>query len=101
MKDYLKILKVEYISNNWSDHPKMLTLSLYDHKTKKYFNWRRPPMEDDLKYKKWNISATTFKVKIRWAKQIYKCSYGKNLKHLKCNISAITMTHTSYGKIHR
>ena len=56
MEDDLKILKVEYLSNHWSDLPKISKLSLGDH-TKIKFGLKfemettsdRPPMDDDLK----------------------------------------------------
>ena len=41
MEDDLRILKVEYLSNHWSDLTQILNLSLG--------KWRRLPMEDDLK----------------------------------------------------
>ena len=46
----LKILKVEYFSNQLSDHATILNLS-WDDQTifYKFLKWRRPPMEDDLK----------------------------------------------------
>ena len=50
MEDDLKILKVEYLSNHWSDLPKILNLSLSDQTKIKYcLKWRRPTIEDDLK----------------------------------------------------
>jgi hypothetical protein len=50
MEDDHKIIKVEYLSNHWSDLPQILNLSSGD-KTKKIecLKWKRPPMEDDLK----------------------------------------------------
>ena len=62
MEEYLKILKVEYLSNHLLDHTQILNLSLYDQTIFR----QRPPMEGDLrwkmtsKYQKWNISATTY-----------------------------------------
>ena len=49
MEDDLKILKVEYLSNQWSDFHQILNLSLCDQTKIKSFKWRRTPMEDDLK----------------------------------------------------
>ena len=50
MEDNLKILKVEYLSNHWSDLIQILNLDLGNQsKVFKYFKWRRPLMEDDLK----------------------------------------------------
>ena len=50
MEDDLKILKVEYLRNHWSDLPKILNLSFGDlTKIKNGLKWRRPTMEDDLK----------------------------------------------------
>ena len=48
MEDDLKILKVEYLSNHWSDLPQILNLSLGD-QTQKCLKLRPHPMEDDLK----------------------------------------------------
>ena len=50
MEDYLKILKVEYLSNHLSDHAQILNIN-WDDQTIFYksLKWRRPPMEDDLK----------------------------------------------------
>ena len=47
MEDDLKILKVEYLSHNWSDFPQILNLSLGD-QTKKTNAWK----EDDHQWKK-------------------------------------------------
>ena len=50
MEDDLKILKVEYLNNHWSDFPQILNLSSGDQtEIKKCLNQRLPPMEDDLK----------------------------------------------------
>ena len=50
MEDDLKILKVEYLSNNWSDLPKILNLNRGDQTKIEYcFEWRQLLMEDDLK----------------------------------------------------
>ena len=53
MEDDLKTLKVEYLSNHWSDHAQILKLR-WDDQTIFYksLKWRRPPMEDDLKIPK-------------------------------------------------
>ena len=48
MKEDLKILKVEYISNHVLDHSQILNLNLDDH-FYQICKWRRPSMEDDLK----------------------------------------------------
>jgi hypothetical protein len=56
MEDDLNILKVEYLSNHWSDLPKISKLSLGDQTKIKFvleFEIKttsdRPPMDDDLK----------------------------------------------------
>ena len=50
MEDDLKILKVEYLSNQLLDHTQILNLRLDDQTIfYKSFKWRWPPMEDDLK----------------------------------------------------
>ena len=51
MEDGLKILKMEYLSNPWSDLSLILNLSLGDQtKIENYLKWRQPQMEDYLKY---------------------------------------------------
>ena len=56
MEDDLKILKVEYLSNHWSDLPQILNLSSGTKpkmlKMKTTSNGRWPQMEDDLKISK-------------------------------------------------
>ena len=60
MEDDLKMLKVEYLRNHWSDLPKILSLGLGD-LTKIKNSWN----EDDLQwktnsqYEKLSISTTT------------------------------------------
>ena len=50
MEGKLKILKVEYLSNLQLDTTHISNLSLYDQTMFcKFFKWRRPPMEDNLK----------------------------------------------------
>ena len=62
MEDYLKILKVEYISNHWSDFPKILNLSLGD-QTKIKNAWNEElKWKTTSKYYKMNISATTDRI---------------------------------------
>ena len=46
MEDDLNILKVEYLSNHWSDFPQILRLSLEDQNKIKYAS-----NEDDLQWK--------------------------------------------------
>jgi predicted translin family RNA/ssDNA-binding protein len=50
MEDDLKILKIEYLSNHWSDLIQILNLS-YVEQTKVYriLKVKTTPMEDDLK----------------------------------------------------
>ena len=69
MEDDLKILKVEYFSNHllhptqlWLlDHTQILNLSLDDQTILyKSFIRKRPPMEDDFKILKSNISETAY-----------------------------------------
>ena len=49
MEDYLKILKVEYLSNHWLDLTQILNLSLGDHtKIEHCLKWRQHPMQEDL-----------------------------------------------------
>jgi hypothetical protein len=50
MEDNLKILKVEYLSNNLLDHTQIWNSCLYDQIIfYKSLKWRRPQMEDGLK----------------------------------------------------
>jgi hypothetical protein len=51
------LLKVKYLVKHWSDHLQILNLSLFEQT--KLQKLRQPPMEDDLKYQKKNITATT------------------------------------------
>ena len=46
MEEDLKIMKVEYLSNHWSDFPQILNLTLGD-QTK----IKNPQNEDDLQWK--------------------------------------------------
>jgi hypothetical protein len=49
MEHYLKILKVEYLSNHVLDHTRMLNLSLNEQTIfYKSLKWRQTPMEDNL-----------------------------------------------------
>ena len=50
MEEDLKTLKVEYLSNHWTDLPQIFNLCLGDQiEIKKLLKWRRPPIEEDLK----------------------------------------------------
>ena len=50
MEDDLKIIKVEYLSNQGSDLLQLLNFSSGNQtKNPKGLKWRPPPMEDDLK----------------------------------------------------
>ena len=50
MEDDLKILKMKYLSNHWSELTQIWNLSLGDQsKLYKCFKWRWPPMEEDLR----------------------------------------------------
>ena len=46
MEDNLKILKVEELSNHWSDLPQILNFSSGDQPKSKHLKWRRPPVQD-------------------------------------------------------
>ena len=66
MKDDLKILELDYLSNHLLNHTQILDLSLDDQTVfYKSLKWRQPPMEYDLKILKWNISATTYWIKLK------------------------------------
>ena len=70
-----QISKVKYLSNNWSDLPQILNLSLCDQtELNKCFNWRQPSSltEDDLKILKvkylsnhWSDLTQILKVSLR------------------------------------
>ena len=50
MEVYLKISKVEYLSNQWVDLSKILNLNLGDQtESTNGLKLRQPPMEDNLK----------------------------------------------------
>ena len=73
MEDNLKLLIVEYLSNQWVDLAQILNLGLFDQtKIEKHIKWRLPSMEDDLKWKTtskywlWNISATTDQILLKF-----------------------------------
>ena len=110
-----QISKVKYLNNYWSDLPQILNLGLYDQRELcKCFKWRRPQMEDDLKWKTTsNIkskisqqllvgSSPNFKLRLMWPKQtLQMCkmnitSNGRRpqmedyLRYQKWNISATT-----------
>ena len=60
MEDDLKISKMEYLSNRWSDYLQSLNLSWGDQtKTENYLKCIQPSMEEDIKknFKK-GISTT-------------------------------------------
>ena len=66
MEDDLKRLKVEYLSNHWSDLPQVLNLSLYLNLKLRgpNLNWvlldiKMTSSGRQPQYYKWNISATT------------------------------------------
>ena len=111
MEDDLKILKVEYLSNHWSDLPQILNWSSGDQiKIKNAWNGRRPPMEDDLhsnrrrpqNIKSWISqqpligSSSNFKLKLRGPNQNQNAWNEDDLqwkttsKYWKWNISATT-----------
>ena len=53
MEDYLKLSKVEYLSNPLLDYTQIWNLSLYDQTIFcKSIIWRWPPIEEDLKLSK-------------------------------------------------
>ena len=60
MEEDLKMLKFEYLSNHWSDFPKILILSLGNQtKIKNAWNEDDHQWKKTSKYQKLNISATT------------------------------------------
>ena len=82
MEDDLKIWKVEYISNHWSDLTQIWNLSYWDQtKVRKGNKWKRPQMEDDLQRKK-----TSEYLSNNWSDltQIWKLSYRDQTKVCKC-----------------
>ena len=72
MEDDLKILKVGFISNHLLDPTHISNLSLqYQVIVYKTFKWRRPSMEDDQQYLKWNTSATTYRILLKFLTYAY------------------------------
>ena len=67
MEDNLQKLKIEYLSNHWSDFPQILNLSLGDQtkikNTKKEDNQQ---LKKTSKYWKLNISAVTGKIFLKF-----------------------------------
>ena len=60
MEDDLKILKVDYLSNHWSELPQILRLSSEDQtQIKKAWNKDDLQLKMTSKYQKLNSSATT------------------------------------------
>ena len=50
IEDNLQILKIEYLSNHWSDLPQFVYIRLGDQtKIKNCLTWRLTPMKDNLK----------------------------------------------------
>ena len=50
MEKDLKISKVEYLSNHWSDVTQIWKISLYDQtQLNKVSKWRQPTIEDNLR----------------------------------------------------
>jgi hypothetical protein len=67
MEDELKILKVEYLSNHLLDPTQILNPSVYD-QTIVYtsFNEDNLQWKKTSKHKKWNISATTYRIVLKF-----------------------------------
>ena len=97
-----QISKVKYLSNYWVDLFQILNLALWDQrKLYKCFKWRRPPMEEDLKWKTTSIikrelsqqllvgSSPHFKTRLMWPKQTLQmfqmkttCNYWLDLPQI-------------------
>ena len=70
MEDDLKNAKQEYLSNHWLDLIQIWNLGLGDQaKCSGNLIWRRPPMEEDLKIERWNISLTTGQILSKFESQ--------------------------------
>ena len=85
MENNLKLLKVEYFNNHWSDLTQILNLSSGDHTKIKNVEMKTTIMEDDLKIlkveyliKHW--SSSDFKLKLRRLNQIKHYWNVDNLK---------------------
>ena len=65
LEDNLRILKVEYISDQILDLPQILNLT----RTGKCLKWRRPPIEDELKLLKVGY-VRNYRVDIPWIPQM-------------------------------
>ena len=84
MENDLKILKVEYLSNHWSDLPQLLNLSLEDKtKIKNCCTWIQPPLEDNLKI-----------LKVKYLRNLLIGSYS-NLK-LKLQLNTIVIKQKTF-----
>jgi hypothetical protein len=75
-EENLKIQKVEYFTDHWSDLTQIWNFSYWDQtRVHKGMKWRGPPMEDDLqrkmivKYEKYNILTKEDDLKI-WKVQL-------------------------------
>jgi hypothetical protein len=81
MEDDLKLLKVEYLHNHWSDLPQIFYLSRVNQTEIEYcLKWRRPRKEDNLKNIEYTISQQTL---IR-SPQILNLSLGDQTKIENC-----------------
>ena len=67
MEDDLKILKVDYLSNHWSELPQILRLSSEDQtQIKKAWNKDDLQLKMTSKYQKFNISETTDRIFLKF-----------------------------------
>ena len=67
IEDDLKISKVEYLSNRLLDYTQILYLDMGDQsKVFKYFNEDDHIWKATSKYWKWNISATTYWIQLKF-----------------------------------
>ena len=71
MEDDLKIWKVKYLSNHWSDFPQILNLSLGD-QTKIKNDWNEDELQWKMtsKYQKLNISVTTDRIFLKFETKV-------------------------------
>jgi hypothetical protein len=99
MEDDLKILKVYYLSNHWSDLPKILNLCLGDWtKVKDCLKWGQTHIEDDLKILKRRLEMKTTS-NGRWPQNIKSWLSHQPLIGSSSNFKLILRGPNQYKKI--
>ena len=90
-------IKIEYLCNHWSDLPQSLNLSLGEQTKIKYcLKWRQPPIEDNLKNLKLDISVTTDQSFLKFS----TLAYATKTK-LKIVWNEYDLPQRLYGQVYR